>query len=163
MRVKTFFRVLRIASAITLFFFVWTFLPAWQVAAWAAEPSATGRRGDAGTGSGSRPDKIGAQAPATAGERFEKALEEIRDKIGKLALSEVEGAEEKAHRDHIRARKAEIETVDLELRKEFAATETKLKDANLPNEILDRHRAFVKHYESNLKELKSESGRHREI
>jgi len=51
--------------------------------------------------------------------------------------------------------RAEIETVDVAIRKEFADTEKKLKDTGLPEEILERHRRFVKHYDDNLTELKS--------
>ena len=37
MRVKTFFRMLRIIAAVTLFFFAWSFLPLYSLVAYAAE------------------------------------------------------------------------------------------------------------------------------
>jgi len=83
---RKFYRFLRVLSATTLFLFCWSYMPLFQLAAWAAEPPATRGRGDTGTGGGSRPDKIGAQGPGTTGERFEKALEEIREKVGKVEV-----------------------------------------------------------------------------
>ena len=169
---RTFNRVLRIFSVITLFFFCWSFLPLYAAVAYAAEKQ----------GAGSRPDKIGAkgsgsadpsQSPlgkgggrgvgATTGERFEKALEAIRENVDRLekkhALSKAEGADkgedDAKEREVINTKQAEIESADGEFRREFAATEKKLKDAKLPKEILDRHYKFVKHYEDNLKELKT--------
>ncbi|WP_026842880.1 transglutaminase-like domain-containing protein [Citrifermentans bremense] len=52
------------------------------------------------------------------------------------------------------AGKGELATLDVEIRKQFAETEKKLKDAKLPAEILERHYKFVKHYDDNLAELK---------
>ena len=65
------------------------------------------------------------------------------------------GEDDAKERGIIKAKRAEIESADSEFKKEFAATEKKLKDAKLPQEILDRHYKFVKHYEDNLKELKT--------
>jgi cell wall-associated NlpC family hydrolase len=167
---RKFLKVLRILSAVTLFFFSWTFLPLWQIAAWAAGPPATGGRGDTGTGGNGRRNPAAAdpsQSPIgkgnTTGERFEKALESIRENVDRLekkhALSGVGGADkgedDTKEREIIKTRRAEIESADSEFKKEFAATEKKLKDAKLPQEILDRHAKFVKHYEDNLKELKT--------
>lgn len=157
---QAFYRALRTFSAVTLFFFSWTFLPLWQVAAWAAEsPQKPGARSQK---SGGNVPSSSSPRPATTGERFEKALEAIRENVDRLgkkhALSGVEGAEkgedDAKEREIIKTKKAEIESADGDFRKEFAATEKKLKDAKLPQEILDRHYKFVKHYEDNLKELK---------
>lgn len=52
------------------------------------------------------------------------------------------------------AGKGELSGLDVEIRKQFAETEKKLKDAKLPAEILERHYKFVKHYDDNLAELK---------
>ncbi|MHB8843570.1 MAG: transglutaminase-like domain-containing protein [Nitrospirota bacterium] len=161
---RTYSRGLKIASSITLSFFLWSFGPLFQVAAFAAEKQ----------GVGSRPDKVGAQGPgsadpsqsplgkggsrgmgATSGERFEKALDEISDNVAKSEKRVEKGEDDKAEQDRIRAKRSEIESLDIELKKEFTATEKKLKDAKLPQEILDRHYKFVKHYEDNLKELKT--------
>src|SRR5574341_968655 len=150
---RTFSRVLRILSAITLFFFCWTFLPLWQAAAFAATPQG---QGSSSKGPVNQGPAAGSQGPGNAGERFEKALESIREKISI--------ADEKAAKDQditsevaeVKKQRTEIEKIDVELRKEFSATEKKLKDANLPKEILNRHYKFVKHYNDNLKQLKAE-------
>ena len=149
---RTFNQVMKIIAVVTLLFFSWTYLPVYAVVAYAAESKQSAeRKGQSVAADGSRGlQPAQAQRPE---ERFEKALEDIREKIGK--------AEEKAGRgdavteeiESTKAKKAEIETLDIELTKEFAATEKKLKDAKLPKEILDRHYKFVKHYENNLKEL----------
>jgi transglutaminase-like putative cysteine protease len=162
---RAFYRALRILSAVTLFFFSWTFLPLWQIAAFAAEPQAQGagsRRLQSAQGSGSTDPS---QSPlgkggsrgvgATTGERFEKALEAIRENVSRAGDKADKGEDDAKERGIIKIRKAEIEAADSEFRKEFAATEKKLKDAKLPKEILDRHYKFVKHYEDNLKELKT--------
>ena len=145
---RAFYRTLRILSAVTLFFFSWTFLPLWQVAAYAAEKPSTRGRGDTETRGKN-------QGPATSGERFEKALEDIRENVGKAEKRHERGEDDIAEREQIRTKRADIESADSEFRKELAATEKKLKDAKLPQEILDQHYKFVKHYEDNLKELKT--------
>ena len=152
------FRTLRIISAITLFFFCWTYMPLYAAVAWAAEPPRV-RNMD-------RADRVGVKDGNTVAlvqkpeEKFEKALEAVREKIHKaqekLALSKVEGtADITAEVAEVKAKRTEIEKIDVELKAEFAATEKKLKDAKLPKEILDRHYKFVKHYEDNLAELKA--------
>lgn len=81
-------------------------------------------------------------------ERFAKATEELQETL----------ADPKANvdtkRQRLKAAKAEIEALDPEIRKQFAETEKKLRDAKLPDEILQRHYKFVKHYDDNLAELK---------
>jgi len=57
-------------------------------------------------------------------------------------------------KQRLKAAKSEIEALDPEIRKQFSETEKKLKDAKLPDEILQRHNKFVKHYDDNLAELK---------
>lgn len=59
-----------------------------------------------------------------------------------------------AKKDRLRVKNAEVEALDVDIRKQFAETEKKLKDAKLPSEILERHRKFVKHYADNLAQLK---------
>lgn len=92
---------------------------------------------------------------STAGDRFEKALDAIRENVGKAGDKEDKGEDDTRERDAIKAKRADIESADVEFKKEFSATEKKLRDAKLPKEILDRHYKFVKHYENNLKELKT--------
>jgi len=81
-------------------------------------------------------------------ERFTKATEELQK-----ALSAPK-ADIETKKQRLKAAKTEIETLDPEIRKQFAETEKKLKDAKLPNEILQRHYKFVKHHDDNLAELK---------
>ncbi len=150
MRVKTFYRVLRLISAVVLFFFIWTFGPVWQAVAFAATPQGQGTS-DKGHAGAYRNTPI-----QTASERFEKALEGIRAGVTKAGEKAGRGEDVAAEVAGIKAKKAEIEKIDIDLRAEFSATEKKLKDAKLPQVILDRHMAFVKNYEKNLTQLKSE-------
>ena len=163
---RTFYRALRSISAVTLFFFVWSFLPLWQAVAYAAAPEVQGTRVQGGPGSrvqgsaaGMRNADFGLRngkpEPATAGDRFEKALDGIRENVAKAREKEDRGEDDTRERDAIKAKRAEIDSADVEFKKEFSATEKKLKDAKLPKEILDRHYKFVKHYENNLKELRA--------
>jgi len=148
MRVKTFYRVLRFISAVVLFFHVWTFGPLWQAVAFAAgEKQGPGARvqGPERQGTGA-----GVQGP---GERFEKTIEDIREKVDRAGERSRKGEEPVAELQFIKAKKTEIEALDAELKSDFAVTETKLKDAHLSGEILERHHKFVKHYQNNLKEL----------
>jgi hypothetical protein len=78
-------------------------------------------------------------------EDITNTIEEV-GKIGRL---------EDEKKTKLKTKKAEIEGLDLEIKKQFTETEKKLKDAGLPQEILDRHYKFVKHYEDNLNELKA--------
>ncbi|MDD2850685.1 MAG: transglutaminase domain-containing protein [Desulfuromonadaceae bacterium] len=81
-------------------------------------------------------------------ERFAKATEELQE-----ALSAPK-ADAETKKQRLKAAKTEIETLDPEIRKQFAETEKKLKDAKLPDVILQRHHKFVKRYDDNLAELK---------
>jgi transglutaminase-like putative cysteine protease len=149
---RTFFRALRIVAAITLFFFSWTFLPLWQAVAFAAEQPRT-RSADPSQSSLAKGGGRGVSE--TTGDRFEKALEAIRENISKAGEKAAKGEDDTRERETIKAKRVEIESADVEFKKEFAATEKKLKDAKLPKEILDRHYKFVNHYEDNLKELRA--------
>lgn len=156
---RSFYRSLRIISAVTLFFFVWSFLPLYSLVAYAAAPEGPGARGQ---GPGARVQDAGKQGPGAgvqgsggSAERFEKALETIRENVSRAGEKAVKGEDDSRERDVIKAKRAEIESADGEFRKEFSATEKKLKDAKLPKEILDRHYKFVKNYEDNLKELRA--------
>jgi transglutaminase-like putative cysteine protease len=149
MRVKTFYRALRFISAIVLFFFVWTFGPIWQAVAFAAESRNASYVKREGT------TRAADARLVTSGEKFDKNLESIRELVNAAAEKSNKG-KEPAEIDAIKAKKAEIESIDAELKSEFAITEKRLKDAKLPQVILDRHTAFVKNYEKNLSQLKSE-------
>jgi transglutaminase-like putative cysteine protease len=82
-------------------------------------------------------------------ERFQKAIEEIEE----ILEDPVAERETKARR--IKVKRTEIEELDREIRKQFAETEKKLREAGLSDEILQRHYKFVKHYEDNLNELRT--------
>lgn len=96
--------------------------------------------------------KVKSEAPARkaegAEERFAKLTEELTAELHDQKTTH----EQKKQR--LSARKGEIDTLDVAIRAELAATEKKLKDAKLPPEILARHQKFVKHYDDNLAELK---------
>ncbi|MBJ6751481.1 RHS repeat-associated core domain-containing protein [Geomonas anaerohicana] len=53
----------------------------------------------------------------------------------------------------------EVSRLDREIRKQLVQTTQRLVDADLPAEIRERHRAFVKHYEENVAQLKENIGR----
>ena len=154
---RTFNRSLKFFSAVTLFFFCWSFLPLWQAVAWAVETQKSGVSSQKSGGSRNADFGMrnGKPEAATTGDRFEKALESIREKIGKAEEKASKNQDFTAEVAEVKAKRADIESADIEFRKEFATTEKKLKDAKLPKEILDRHVKFVKHYEDNLKELKA--------
>ncbi len=153
MRVKTFSRLLRILSTIVLFFFVWTFGPIWQAVAFAATKQKTDARGQ-------RTDKNQSQRAAagskSTADKFEKALEDIRANVTRTEGKVTKGEDASSEIQALKAKKSEIETLDAELKGQFSATEKRLKDAKLPKEILDRHYAFIKHYENNVSTLKAE-------
>ncbi len=139
----TFFQALRVVSVITLIFFSWTFLPLYQIAAYAAVSNQESKKVSSG------PKK---QKPE---ERLEQLLDDIREKTSKAEEKAVKGEDAASEIDAIRTAKAKIEPLDAELRQEFSATGKRLKDANLPKEILDRHTKFFKNYEDSLSELKA--------
>jgi len=157
MRVNTFFRTLRIIAAVTLFFFAWSFLPLYSLVAYAAEGQKSGdRQGQVASskGQGRQGPGAGVQGSGGSADRFEKALDAIRENVSRAGEKAAKGEDDTWERNVIKAKRAEIESADGEFKKEFSATEKKLKDAKLPKEILDRHYKFVKHYEYNLKELR---------
>ncbi len=140
---------LRIISVVTLTFFSWTFLSLWEIpTAIAAEKQKSAAKGQSAGRPVSRE-----QRPE---EKFEDALEAIRENADKAGKKSDKGEDDSAEREAIRARKTEIEEIDLELKKEFDATEQRLKAAKLPREILLRHAAFVENYTSNVNSLKKE-------
>jgi hypothetical protein len=82
-------------------------------------------------------------------ERFQKAIADIERTL------EDPTTDSQTKVQKITPKRAEIEDLDIEIRKQFDDTEKKLREAGLPNEILERHHKFVKHYEDNLNELKA--------
>jgi hypothetical protein len=82
-------------------------------------------------------------------EKIQKTIEDIG------AILDDQSIDTGTKKAKAKAKKEEIGSLDVEIKKQFAETEKKLKDANLPDEILQRHYKFTKHYEDNLNELKT--------
>ncbi|MEK9150277.1 MAG: transglutaminase domain-containing protein [Candidatus Desantisbacteria bacterium] len=80
----------------------------------------------------------------TTGEEWTEAISSLGEEVRSKKI-EVRSLEQKGK---------ELERVDKKLRKEFEETERFLKEKNLPDKILERHKAFVKQYEDNYARLK---------
>jgi hypothetical protein len=132
----------RTIAAVVLSFFTWTSGGLFSVAQAAVDSAKK-------TGAATVP----AQKSEGAEERFAKITEELTADLDDLKSSH------KHKRQRLTERKGELETIDTDIRKQFAETEKKLKDAKLPAEILARHAKFVKHYDDNLAELKGNISR----
>lgn len=128
-------KLLKSLAIIVLFFFLWTFAGICNFA------YAVDNLKDP------PPLNQSSQTPK-AEERFQKVTEDIGQILEDLSI------DTNTKKAKVKTKKEEIESLDGEIRNQFAETEKKLKDANLPEEILQRHYKFVKHYEDNLNELK---------
>jgi Transglutaminase-like superfamily len=131
-------RYSRIISAVVLGFFTWTSGGLFSIAN-AAQIAAKQERA---TGYRQQAKEAGPE------ERFAKSVEGLRE-----ALADPK-ADVESKKQRLTAGMAEINALDTDIRKQFAETEKKLKDAKLPPEILERQHKFVKHYDDNLAELK---------
>jgi transglutaminase-like putative cysteine protease len=100
-----------------------------------------------------QPQKAGKQQPA---EKLERFLDDLKADTSKAEGKAAKGEDTSSEVEAIKVRKAELDAIDTDLKKEFALTEQKLKAANLSKEILSRHYKFVKNYEDNLDDLKSD-------
>ncbi|OGR35177.1 MAG: hypothetical protein A2091_10950 [Desulfuromonadales bacterium GWD2_61_12] len=142
MRVTTgnrrFGKGLRGTALVVALFFTWT-LAGGATAAHAAKLAVNG------TGS-----RGGEKQVPSAEERLESLVQAIETDLAAPA-GDVE-----QFRQKLKTHREEIDTVDKEIGRELAATRKKLKAAKLPAEILNRHDAFVRHYESNVAELQGE-------
>lgn len=138
---RTLFRAL--VTIVTLAFFSWTYLPLYQIAAYAA----VSKHESKNIKSVSKKQK--------PEERLEQLLDDLKEKTGKAQEKAAKREDTTSDIKEIKSRKTEIDALDADLRKDFAATEKRLRDANLPKEILNRHNAFVKNYEDSLAELKA--------
>lgn len=154
---RTYSSGLKITSSVTLAFFLWSFGPIYSAVAFAAEgkQKAESKAQSADTSQSLLANGGSAGVSQTSSDRFEKALESIRENVGKAGEKADKGEDNAKELETIKAKRAEIESADIEFKKELADTEKKLKDAKLPQEILDRHYKFVKHYDDNLTELKT--------
>lgn len=127
-----FSRGLKVISNIVLFFFLWTFELSGIAYAIKNDLQPTAK-----TSAKTKPEMMSG-----------KNIEDLDDILKSSADTETK-------RTKVKAKKAEIDADDTETRKAFAATEKTLKEKGLPPEILERHRKFVRHYEDNLAELKT--------
>ena len=128
----------RTIAAVVLCFFTWTSGGVFSVAHAAQDAVKKGRA------------KEQQQQSKTEGaeERFSRLTEEL------TAVLADPKADVDSKKQRLMAGKGEINALDVDIRKQFAETEKRLKDAKLPAEILERHHRFVKHYDDNLAELK---------
>lgn len=127
----------RIIAAIVMCFFTWTSGGMFSIAHAAVDAAKKGKVEEA-----AKKQANGAE------ERFAKLTEEME-----ATLADPKGDVD-TKRQRLKSGKTEMEALDADIRKQFAETEKKLKDAKLPDEILQRHRKFVKYYDDNLAELK---------
>lgn len=128
---------LRIVSAITLFFFCWVFAGLADIV-YAADREIK---------------QLSKDNKNPKEEKTEEKFETTLNDLEQVLLDPKTDTDTKKNK--VKAKKNEIESLDVEIKKQFEDTEKKLKDKGLPQEILDRHYNFVKHYENNLNELKN--------
>ncbi len=161
MSLKSFYRLLRSTTYFVIFFFCWSSLELFRI------PTALAAQKQQGKGATTSQAPAGGKARgkavdsrlttrdghATAGERFEKTVNEIRENLGKAEEKSQKGEEPTDELAAIKAKRASLEEIDSAMKSEFAAAETRLKSAKLQKTTLDRHYAFVKRYQDNLKEL----------
>ncbi len=126
----------RIIAAVVLSFFTWTSGGVFSIAH-AAQDAVK---------------KSNAQPQAKKGEGAEERFARLTEELSADLFDPKTGHVHK--RQRLTARKVELDSLDTDIRQQFAETEKKLKDAKLPAEILARHAKFVKHYDDNLAELK---------
>ncbi len=128
--------IIKVISVTVLFFFTWTFGGAFDIAYAikdSQQPSV-------------KPQQSKTLKPE---EKFQKAIEDIEQILSDTAT------DTDTKKNKLKTKKTEIESLDVEIKKQFNDTEKFLKEKGLPPEILDRHYNFIKHYENNLNELKN--------
>ncbi len=129
-------RSVKIISVIVLSFFLWTFGGIFEVAY--AFKNSPQQSASSGQGKAQRPE-----------EKLQKTLEDIEG----IITDTVTDTDTKKNK--LKSKKLEVESIDIEIKKQFQETENKLITEGLPAEILERHYNFVKQYEDNLNELKT--------
>lgn len=129
--------IIKVISVIVLFFFAWTFGGAFDIAYAITNSKEHSAKSTEKKTEKSKPE-----------EKFQKTIEDIEQALTDTTID----TEKKKNK--LRGKKSELESFDSDIRKQFADTEKKLKEAGLPDEILERHYKFIKHYDDNLKELK---------
>ena len=141
---------LRVISIIVLSFFLWTFGGLFEVAyavKESSQPSAVSPQRRKNSSQSSALNSQPQPKKDRPEEKFSKAIVDIEDILND------EKTDHGTKKQRIRTKKAEIDANDIEIRKRFFETEGKIKD--LPDVIKQRHRDFVKHYDDNLRELKT--------
>ena len=125
----------RIISLVVLFTFCWTFV------------------GGADMAHAFKNGFTKSNAPTTLKKEksTEARLSETIDSIE--SVLEDESLDIKGKRDRLKAKKADLIGFDKKMRRKFKDTEAHLKDKGMPQAILDRQKAFVKHYEDNYRQL----------
>lgn len=141
---RAFQNALKVISVITLAFFSWTYLSFYQVAAFAATQDSKGAKAQ-----GRQTEKH------NSAEKLATLLDDLHKDTTKAEGKAAKGEDVASEIESIKSHKADIDAIDSDLKKEFADTEKKLKAANLPKEILDRHSKFVKNYDDSLSELRA--------
>jgi transglutaminase-like putative cysteine protease len=140
---------IKVISIIVIFFFCWTFCIC-EIPNALANSKQSGKSSQQSAFSGQQSSASADQPMAgKPEEKFEKTLNEL-EQILTDTSTDIDTKKNKA-----KGKKSEFEALDVEIKKQFSDTEKKLKDEGLPNEILQRHYDFVKKYEDNLNELKS--------
>ncbi len=127
-------RLFRVLSFVVLLFFSWTFGGFFDLAFAVKDIK-----------------ELSASADQPKAEKPEEKLQEALDNIEQI-LTDTE-TDTDTKKNKLKTKKAKIGNLDKEIKKQFKATEKKLKEAGLPQEILKRHHDFVKLYKDNLKEL----------
>ncbi len=90
----------------------------------------------------------------TAPERFEESLRAAKQVIDNLDQQIADGQDIAISLKTLKGHRQTLTETDQAIRAEFAETKAKLKTANLPDEILERHKKAVADYEANFQTLK---------
>lgn len=134
---RTYSRTLKTSSIVTLAFFLWTFGPLYSFVAYAATKEGPGSRGQGADKV--RSSELGVRnGTPQSGERFEKALEAIRENVSRAGEKTGRRDAVTGEIEAIKKQRAEIEAADVEFKKEFAKTEKKLKEARVRNRMTMR-------------------------
>src|SRR4030043_1885676 len=126
-------KVFKPIALVVLFFFCWSFGGIFDVVAFAATDSKQTPSNKQLSNQSSTQGQSNTPKPE---EKFQKTIEDIEN-----VIKEVEklGRLEDEKWQKLKTKKTELETLDIEIKKQFNDTEKFLKEKGLPPEILDRH------------------------
>ena len=158
---KSFYRTLRVLSAVTLFFFCWANFPVWDAAVYAGQKKKTvasqQKRNAAAQTPLLEPNPVVSPAQPTqiknGNSRFENLLNGIQESIASAERRNQQGQNAAVDLGVLKIKHSELKTLGREYNEQLAATEKKVVESNLSAEILDRHRRFVKRFNRQLQEL----------